>query len=65
MFLQRGTCKHQKCQRSTQSTSSCELVIFIDLSMCILTEAAKSFKTFLKENYAIALETCYLFTKKC
>ena len=29
----------------------------------ILTEG-RNFKTFLKENYAIALESCYLFTKK-
>ena len=28
------------------------------------TEVGRSFKTFLKENYAIALDSCYLFTKK-
>ena len=33
------------------------------MSMYILTEAGRSFKTFLKENYAIALGSCYLFTK--
>ena len=30
--------------------------------MYILTEGGRSFKT-LKENYAIALDSCYLFTK--
>ena len=31
-----------------------------------LTEAGgRSFKTFLKENYAIAVDSCYLFTNKC
>ena len=32
--------------------------------MYILTEGGRSFKTLLKENYAIALDSCYLFTKK-
>ena len=31
--------------------------------MYILTEGGRSFKTLLKENYAIALDSCYLFTK--
>ena len=31
--------------------------------MYILTEGGRSFKT-LKENYRIALDSCYLFTKK-
>ena len=31
----------------------------------ILTEGSGNFKTFLKENYAIALDSCFLFTKKC
>ena len=30
--------------------------------MYILKEAGRSFKTFLKENYALALDSCYLFT---
>ena len=30
--------------------------------MYILTEGGRSFKTLLKENYAIALDSCYLFT---
>ena len=33
--------------------------------MYLLTELGTSFKTFLKENYAIALDSCNLFTKKC
>ena len=41
----------------------CELVVFIDMETYILTEG-RHFKTFLKENYAIALDSCYLFTKK-
>ena len=32
--------------------------------MYMLTEGGRSFKTLLKENYAIALGSCYLFTKK-
>ena len=31
--------------------------------MHILTEG-RNFKTFLKENFAIAFNSCYLFTKK-
>ena len=31
--------------------------------MYILTEGGRSFKTLFKENYAIALDSCYLFTK--
>ena len=33
------------------------------MDTCILTES-RNFETFLRENYAIALESCYLFTKK-
>ena len=32
--------------------------------MYILTERGRRFKTSFKENYAIALDSCYLFTKK-
>ena len=39
------------------------LVVFVDMDTYILTEVS-NFKTFLKENYAIALSSCYLFTKK-
>ena len=41
----------------------CGVVVFIDMNT--YTEVGMSFKTFLKENYAIALDSCYLFTKKC
>ena len=33
------------------------------MNMDILTEG-RNFKTFVKENYAIALDSCYLFTEK-
>ena len=43
----------------------CGLVIFIAVSTIWILTEVRSFKTFLKENYAIALDSCYLFTKKC
>ena len=67
MFLQRGACMHQKSQQSIQKSCVPDflygLVVFIDMNTYILTEGG-NFKTFFKENYAIALERCYLFTKK-
>ena len=41
----------------------CGLLLFIDMNTYILTEW-RNFKTFLKENYPIALDSYYLFTKK-
>ena len=38
--------------------------MYLNVNMCLLTEEGRSFKTFLKENYGIALDNCYLFTKK-
>ena len=38
------------------------LVVFIDMSLHILTEG-RNFKTFLKENYVAAWDGCYLITK--
>ena len=38
-------------------------MIFIDINTYILTEGTNS-KIFLKENYAIALDSCYFLTKK-
>ena len=38
------------------------LIVFIDINMYLLTES-RNFKTFLKENYVIAWDSCYLFTK--
>ena len=69
-FLYHGAWMHQKSQRDTKKFFSAlklplrGLVVFIDMNMYILTEKAWSFKTFFKENYAIALDSCYLFTKK-
>ena len=37
------------------------LVVFIDMNTYILTEG-RNFKTFLKENYAVDLDSCYIFT---
>ena len=42
----------------------CGLGLFNDMNTYILIEAGRSFKTFLKENYAIALDSFFLFTKK-
>ena len=42
---------------------SYELAVFIDMNMYILKEG-RNFKTFLKENYIITLDSCYSFTKK-
>ena len=38
-------------------------IVFIDINTFILTEGW-NFKKFLKENYAVALDNCYIFTKK-
>ena len=60
---------HQKSQRGIQKIISalklilCGLVVFIDMNT--YAEVSMSFRTFLKENYRIALDSCYLFTKKC
>ena len=40
-----------------------ELVVFIGIDLHILIEIS-NFKTLLKENYAVALNSRYLFTKK-
>ena len=40
------------------------LYIYICRYIYILREGG-NFETFLKENYAVALESCCLFTKKC
>ena len=41
----------------------CGLVVFIDMNMSLHTEGM-DFKKSLTKNYAIALDSCYLFTKK-
>ena len=38
-------------------------MIFINVNMYLLTEGG-DFKTFLKENYVITLDSCYVFAKK-
>ena len=40
----------------------CGLVVFTDMKMYILTEG-RNFKTYLNENYPIALDSCQLFPK--
>ena len=69
MFLHRGVCLHQKSQQGIQpfKLPLVGLVVFIDMNTtCIyLQKEAGVSKTLLKENYAIALVSCYLFTKKC
>ena len=39
----------------------CGLVVLTDMDTYILIEGGRIFKTFLKENYAIALDSCFLF----
>ena len=41
---------------------SCDLVVFINMNAYLLTED-KNLKTFLKENYSVGLDSCYIFTK--
>ena len=40
--------------------TSREIVVFIDMDTYILTEG-RNFKTFLKENESVALDSCYFF----
>ena len=40
------------------------LVVCIDINWYILTEGGRNFKKILKDNYAVALDSCYLFTTK-
>ena len=42
---------------------SYELLVFIDMNNYTFIEG-RNFKTFLKDNYAIVLHSCYMFTKK-
>ena len=56
------------CTRISNSFSpyllpSCAPVIFTDMNNYILTEGRNS-KTFWEENYAVALDSCCLCTKK-
>ena len=42
---------------------SCELLVFIDMNTYIITDVI-NFETIMKQNYAVALDSCYMFTKK-
>ena len=59
LFLHCGACMHQKSQRSMQKmwTSGFYWWTWV----CTYRRKQRSFKTFLKENYAIALDS----TEKC
>ena len=65
--LHHGACMHQKSQQGIQ-----KILLALKLPLCgllirtriELIERDRSFKTFLNENYAIALDSCFLFTKK-
>ena len=72
----RGASMHQKSREGTQKKfvwefpvpsalkiSLCGLVVFIDMNMYILREG-RNFKTFLKENYAIALDSKIILNMK-
>ena len=64
----RGARMPQKSQQGIQKNCIPEFPIlsnsfplfFTDMNMYILTEG-RDFKKFLRENYAIALDSCYLF----
>ena len=71
MFLHRRECIHKKSQQGIQENcvpkfpilsalklTSCGLVAYTDMNIDIIVEGM-SFKTFLKENYIIALDSCY------
>ena len=55
--------KYTKNCVSALKLPSCGLVVFIGMNMYTLTKG-RNFKTFLRENYAVARGSCYLFTKK-
>ena len=38
-------------------------MVFIDMNSYLMTEG-RNFKTFLKDNFGINLDSCYIFTKK-
>ena len=69
-FLHRGACMHQKSQRVISKIFSalklplCGPVIFTNMNTYILIEGGRGFKTSLRENYASALDSCFLFSKK-
>ena len=70
-FLHRGACMHQKSERAIQKILSalklplCGQAIFTDMNTYRLIEGCRGFETSLRENYASALDSCFLFSKKC
>ena len=66
-FLHHGACMHQKSQRGiwkillALKLPLCGLLIWTRIE---LIEGDRSFKTFLNENYVIALDSRFLFTQK-
>ena len=68
----RGARMPQKSQQGIQKNCIPEFpilsnsfpLVFTDMNMYILTEG-RDFKKLLRENYAIALDSCYLFIRKC
>ena len=63
LYFAEKNCAPEFLILSALKLSSCELVVFVDMNTYILTED-RNFKTFLKANYATALDGCYIFTKK-
>ena len=67
--IMRCTLLHRDGARITRSLNlediqkNCELEFPEYMNTYTLTEG-RNFKIFRKENYAIALDSCYLFTKK-
>ena len=58
-----NTCSQPASQPASQPVSQSVSQVFVDMNTYILTKG-RNFKTFLKENYAVGLVNCYLFTKK-
>ena len=52
----KGNCLTEK-YISFKNGRYCGLVVFINVNTCILTKGG-NYKTFLKENYAVALYSC-------
>ena len=48
---------------SALKLASCGMMVFTDMNTYILTEG-RNFKSFLQKKYAIASDSCYLFTKE-
>ena len=69
-FLHRGACIRYKSLNEAYKffffsfkLLLCGLVVLTDMNTYLQKEGG-SFKTFLKENYRVALDSCFLFTRK-